>query len=78
MISGDLLVRKFPVGSRVKLIESRYAEEQLVDFGLKTGSVGTITGHDADFSAIIVRWDESDSNMGLIFGYDRFSLVFGR
>lgn len=74
-MTRELLERKFPVGTRVKLIEGRCKDGD--NFGVKNGTLGTVTGIN-DFGGIDVQWDGCQSNYDLFFGYDRFSIVYGR
>lgn len=75
MMNADLLEKKYPIGTRVKLIEARVSDPSLLD--VKPGNLGTVCGVDRCFSALEVKWDNG-SNYDLIPGYDRFSTVYGK
>lgn len=73
-MTRELLEKKFPAGTRVKLIEGRSGNAEW--FGLKSGALGTVTGIN-QFGGIDVKWD-NQSNYDLFVGHDRFSVVYGR
>lgn len=68
----ELLQKKFPPGTRIKMIEHRNGEKEF--FGVKPGDRGTVKEIDPFFKTIIVDWDNG-SNLDLVFGSDRFSIV---
>lgn len=71
-MTRELLERKYPAGTRVKMIQAK--NEYRTDMN---GTLGTVTGIN-EFGGIDVKWDNSEINYDLFVGYDRFSVVFGR
>lgn len=73
MLGRELLEKKYPAGTRVKMIEARSG-----GFTLGRNALGTVMGIN-QFGGIDVDWDD-DPNLkyDLFTGYDRFSVVFGK
>ena len=63
------LKRKFPVGTRIKLISLVNFEPNLPD-----GTLGTVKGHD-DQPALLMQWDNGSSLSLLPYEGDKFIAI---
>ncbi len=61
------LLKKYPVGSRVKLVKMDDVQAPPV------GTLGTVTGID-DMCSILVSWDNG-SSLNVLYGIDSCDLV---
>ena len=71
IVKSELLIsqlkKKYPVGTRVKLIK-------MVDIQAPpSGTLGTVRGVD-DIGSILVSWDNG-SHLNLAYGIDKFEIV---